>query len=473
MNIIPDVRIGRSPDYWCTWTTQCTTKPANVRGGDYINESLIFAPETGWVNFYPEIRSELYFVLDDGWDVPADAALPQYGTLYPDPIKFPSLHGTQTERLAQLNAKIQSAGWRGAGLWIATNYIENGETKPYVAPDPTAEGYWRERAVMSHKAGIEYWKADWGNNCESMTFRRMLTDVAREAHPRLLVEHGRGHRPFNGTGAPGNCRFTQDEAYFCYNMGVATFSDVLRIYDLSTLSVATALDRIASYVPVCKGILNCEDELYMGAALGYAVGIMRHPGCECAEEALAAVRWHRVAPAFSGGNLRVSDRLLTESHFYESPACGMDGPGTIYQQAPAVVARNTALPEVLNADAPMISFVAASMNPSGAYSVAAFRRQTDGARPDLPAVICRPETPARYIGVFGDFSELTIVAGEPQGRLVTRVLAQSLIRGEAVDITAHAVLDGHRIFLPAALLRSFRNVGDGSELALMLKVSYT
>ena len=472
MNIIPDIRTGRTPDYWCTWTAQCQTRPDHIKGPDYLTEDLLFTPGTGWADFYPEIRSELYFVLDDGWDVPYGASFPQYGSLYPDPVRFPSLHGSQAERLTLLNEKVKAAGWRGVGLWIATSYIEDGQPVPYTAPQPAAEAYWRSRIEMSRDAGIEYWKADWGNNCESMSFRRILSDTAREISPALLVEHGRGHRPFNGTGEPGNCRFTQDETYFCYNMGVSTFSDVLRIYDLSTLSVATALDRIAAYVPVCKGVINCEDELYMGAALGCAVGIMRYPGCERADEAIAAVRWHRIAPAFSGGTIAVSDRLLTESHFYEKPVCGMEGPGTIIQQAPAVIARNTALPEVLNADAPMISFVAASLNPSGAYSVAAFKRQSDGAQPDLPSVVCRPESPVRYAGIFGEFSDLTLDFSRSSNRLVTRVLAQSLISGEAADITSLAVLD-NEIRLSAGLLSSFRTAADGSETALMLEISYT
>ena len=89
MNIIPDIRTARTPDYWCTWTVQCETKPVSAKGGDHITEALLFAPQTGWTNFYPEIRSELFLVLDDGWDVPPGASLPQYGTLDPDPGKFP------------------------------------------------------------------------------------------------------------------------------------------------------------------------------------------------------------------------------------------------------------------------------------------------------------------------------------------------------------------------------------------------
>ena len=62
------------------------------------------------------------------------------------------------------------------------------------------------------------------------------------------------------------------------------FSDVLRTYDITAqLSVPTTLDRVvqilASFdsLPKGKGIINCEDEPYVAASLGCAIGVMRHP----------------------------------------------------------------------------------------------------------------------------------------------------------------------------------------------------
>lgn len=63
-------------------------------------------------------------------------------------------------------------------------------------------------------------------------------------------------------------------------------------------------------------------------------------------------------------------------------------------------------------------------------------------------------------------------SARPSLRPVSRVLAQSLIRGEAADITAD-VLCGNEPHLTAALLSSFRTAADGSETALMLEISYT
>ena len=67
------------------------------------------------------------------------------------------------------------------------------------------------------------------------------------------------------------------------------------------------------YLPLCK----VTDELYIGAALGCAIGIMRSRyGKDLfrmntkLDEIAAAVRWQRFAPPFSGGELKVSDKIL-------------------------------------------------------------------------------------------------------------------------------------------------------------------
>ncbi len=473
VNILPETPDPGSVDYWCTWKRQCAeTRPGNAG----ISETLLFEGPGAWARFYPEICSELYFVLDEGWDVPLrmpEDNLHLYGTLDPDAGKFPSLKGDRTERLARLNERVKSFGWKGAGLWIAANHVRDGKCVPYAAPDPGAEAYWRERILSCRDAGIQYWKVDWGNVCESMSFRRMLTDAGHELAPELVIEHGRGYRPFNGTGEEGNCRFTQDEDYFCYDTGLSTFSDVIRTYDVSFSSAATTLDRIASYVTTSKGIINCEDELYMGAVLGCAVGIMRYPGDPegKAEEALAAVRWHREAPPFSGGGICTSDRLMTDLHYFTEKACGMTGPALVRQQAPAVISRRTALPEVRNGDEPLVSFVAAAFHPGGAYSVGAFRRQTDEGTSVLPHVVCRPEKASSRIGVFGDFASLELDL-RGTGRRAAQVTAQSLIRGEAEDVTALTVSDGCGIRLSRELLNSFNTASDDSETALMLEIRF-
>ena len=133
----------------------------------------------------------------------------------------------------------------------------------------------------------------------------------------------------------------------------------------------------------------------MGAVLGCAIGIMQSPlFSDAGLEPVAAVRWHRAAPPFAGSETHASEKLLTERTFLRNPTWYYaDAPRDLIQQAPAVVSRRTELPEVRNGGEEWIPFVAASLNPSGAYSVGSFKRQSDGAGTVLPNVVCRPEQP--------------------------------------------------------------------------------
>src|SRR5271165_4075006 len=85
-NLVP-MQSGHTANYWCTWGTQNlgrddgTPLTAEQFEGDQgallardcLKAETIFGPD-GWaVTLYPEIRSDLYFVLDDGWDVPYGA----------------------------------------------------------------------------------------------------------------------------------------------------------------------------------------------------------------------------------------------------------------------------------------------------------------------------------------------------------------------------------------------------------------
>ena len=89
-NLVPD-KPSKGPNIWCTWGIQNgiggeqaekvreTVKREIAFEGDQgggadfarscINEDLIFG-ENGWANFWPEIRKDVYMLLDDGWDVP-------------------------------------------------------------------------------------------------------------------------------------------------------------------------------------------------------------------------------------------------------------------------------------------------------------------------------------------------------------------------------------------------------------------
>ena len=224
MNIIPAKNNNRIVDYFCTWEHQGHFS-GGKRSSDRMSEESMFGGDHPWCGLFPEIRDELYFVMDDGWDVPAgNPAVKDYTAVQPDPAKFPSLTGSPAERLRQLNERVRNAGWHGLGLWIATNAYKNGELSQYRAPDAEVEDRWRDLILCSREAGINYWKADWGNECGSVSFRRMMTEIGRLIHPDLLIEHGRGHAPYNGQASPGNCRASEDEVFFPMMTGFSEFS---------------------------------------------------------------------------------------------------------------------------------------------------------------------------------------------------------------------------------------------------------
>lgn len=56
-------------DYYCTWQAQnifCQEKGVSNR--DYLDEEALFK-KNGLAEAFLECRKNLYFILDDGWDV--------------------------------------------------------------------------------------------------------------------------------------------------------------------------------------------------------------------------------------------------------------------------------------------------------------------------------------------------------------------------------------------------------------------
>src|SRR5208337_470426 len=112
-----------APNYWCTWSAQNymygqhlqTLDPGVLEGSsgsklahDAMSEKVLFG-DGGWVtDFFPKVRKDLFFLLDDGWEVGGTS------TFELDSAKFPSFKGSGAERLSRLNQAIEGAGWRGA-----------------------------------------------------------------------------------------------------------------------------------------------------------------------------------------------------------------------------------------------------------------------------------------------------------------------------------------------------------------------
>ncbi len=521
VNLIPTAPC-RAPNYWCTWATQnFAIPPALVAGHEHdaefflggagariaranLDEGALFGP-AGWASrHYDAIRGDLYLVYDDGWDVPGDihpdTDKHRFGSLEVDEARFPSCRGRTGERLAKLNDLTRRHGWRGAGLWVASQ--EACADKPAdPPPHEQTETYWRARARWTRAAGIEYWKVDWGRQAHNVDFRRMLTRVAAEECPRLAVEHAWCMWPLNdaaiGGTATGRFRAARGGMNLARCLELLGFSHILRCYDvLGCLATVTMLDRLSDLFQVgavaanANAVLNAEDELYLGAALGCTLGIMRHPAWRMAPaqrfdprqlhrhctEAVRAVRWQRIAPPWPIGQTRpVADtRLLTDRWTFApgetwlKEAIGRE----IVQHAPARFARGTDLPEVkARGDSP---FVVASRHPAGPVAVATLPRALAGNRIEVPPVDVTVRVGAANmpVGVFGPCRSLTLAFDQPlEGR---RVWAQDLAADTPEDITARCRIRGRRLTLPGDVIAAVGTAagvpGDLSDPGLVLEV---
>lgn len=517
MNLIPD-QPGSTPSYWCTWGIQTYSAPqppgptwawpvSQMQEHTLVGDRGWFAAPGPLAALAPDARRDLYLLFDVGWDQPLAGDPNQerwrFGSVTVDAERFPSCTGAPPERLHKLNELARAASWRGAALWVAPQAVGDGK-HDFPLSGTAAENYWRERILWSREAGIDYWKVDVGFHAGSAGYRQMMTRLAREHAPGLVLEHAPMAGPFNDQPAPwdavqtslGAGRFAALDGRYERALACLTFSDVLRTYDVSSqLSVATTLDRVAALLvhgishPEAAGLLNCEDEPYLGAALGCAIGLMRHPAWNVYEagdydpaqykrridEVTRAVRWARIAPAFgvNTGGVLADERLLTDSWRF--------GPGDTWaewvigarveQAAPARLARGLPLPDI-HAPGDEPPFVVASQHPNGAVAVATLARSIadhDIHTPRADVTLVVPDAEA-LIGVFGHYASLTLRV--PPGDW--RVWAQDLAGDEAIEITGRVARQSSALMIPGARIDeigcSAATPGDLSEPGLVLKL---
>ncbi len=339
MNLVPAAG-PLTGSYFCTWRTQATTlrdlsqtcDVVNLR--DRIDEDYLFGTPGVLSNYMEEARGDLIVVIDDGWDVPyhtdAQRSIHPFGSLEPDPERFPFTHDTPAERLKQLSDRVKSLGYRGLGLWVACQTPFTPGT-PAETPEE-ARAFWKERAAWCHEAGILYWKVDWGRCCGSVEYRAMMTEAVREAMPELLVEHALCQGPID---KPYTERLADKDRAGKFS-ALLRHADFVRAYDVvgefrySTMFARTAELLIASE-GTC-GTLNIEDPVQIGAALGCSLGIMRHPIEEERPDiprsivtpfidAVRALRWQRIMPPFAVNacEYRISDEIVTDRCEYPVP----------------------------------------------------------------------------------------------------------------------------------------------------------
>ncbi len=222
-------RNHQQKSYYCTWLAQnfiaaeagaerVAVRPeftgdqgANC-ARDKINEHTVFG-KGGMATI--NARKDLYFVLDDGWDVPFDfdpyAHKDYFGSLEVNEQRFSGAKGNPAERLQYLNERAKSLGWKGIGIWVAAQKCGKDYNLPFSEAD---KEYWRERILWCKQAGVTYWKVDWGTCERDNEFRKFLTETAGKLYPELTVEQAICCPPVNGDTESlqrGECGRFQDD----------------------------------------------------------------------------------------------------------------------------------------------------------------------------------------------------------------------------------------------------------------------
>jgi len=494
-NLIPN-EPGSTPSYYCTWEAQNSgtqeereLDPVKFEGDqgarrarNNLNDEFLFGDD-GLALQYEKIRGDLYFVLDDGWDVPydvhPDTQRHQFGSLLLNEERFPSCTGTPDVRLHKMNERIKALGWKGVGLWVASQ--AQGEREENVFTTAQAKDYWRQRLDWSKYAKIGYWKVDWGFHADSVAFRKMLTTLAREIDPELLIEQCRCMHPINNRGG----RFSDWETVTDDALEMFSFSDVFRSYDVtSQLSAATTIDRLSVLLQIqtsneALGMINSEDELYIGAALGCSLGIMRKEVDEHlkkGDEVVRAVRWQRLAPAFGAGikDTYVSDEIGTDTWYFnpgDTWAAELIG-NEVTQSAPIALTRGIPLPQIHNTTGEL-PFVVAAKNPSGATSIATLKgTAVDRMRTPLCHIQLDIGDVSCPIGIFGYYKQLTLKFD--CDLIGKKFYAQDLAGDEPQEITDLVGIDGNLLHLPGEVITQIglkdATVGDVSDPGLVLVI---
>lgn len=483
LNLIPD-HPNPSLDYYCTWQTQLyyTNGGTPEEQRRNLTEEAIFGdkPGQGWARFHEKAREDLLFVMDDSWDVPLDGNKDFYGSLRLDREKFPSFYeeGSHQDALKRLSDRIKDLGWKGLGGWVCAQEAKNEEEN--LSP----EDYWTKRLQWANEGGMVYWKVDWGEKCWDPTFRQMLTALGRKYAPDLVIEHS-----------------MLEDLVGC--------SDAFRSYDVpEVMSIPMTLEKLSTFL--CHdteegfgGVVNCEDEAYIAASLGCAMGIMRHnmvgvypngqPDAAFPRmhrnvktkmaEVVRAARWHRIAPTFrvcleetkiSGERLTDRWEILDQPSEIE-PWWQFKSGDTIEKSGPAMVVRGLEFPRVTPAEGDLVPFITASRHPNGAVSIATLGRTLDRKFFTPSADVTLAAGESRTFGIFGDYHSLTIETAYDLTGL--RVYAQDLAADCGEDVTEQVKIEGSRLILDGQWLRRFgtsaQEKEDTSEPGLVLQVSGT
>jgi hypothetical protein len=478
VSLVPD-KPSNAPDYFCTWNIQgylCSFK-SNEGQRIAMNENNMFGDSIyqNWVSFYPRIHKDLIFVMDDSWDIPLSDRSNKdssFGLVELSAERFPSFTGNPAEQLKKLVDAVKAKGWKGLGGWICAQ-----EAPAAGNVDPAT--YWTERLKAANEAGFAYWKVDWGKQSRNQEWRKMMTQLGHTYAPNLVIEHAFDETPI-------------------------AFSDVYRTYDVeNVIAQPVTIQRIADLLKYkaqngAKGIINCEDEPYIAAGLGCAIGIMRYPfvgklpnntddfvfpraGRDIkhrVDEIVRGVRWHRIAQPFGVGstsfnidNIQLKDYwVLGENETWNKAHKQGD---TLRVSAPARVSRGLPLAKVTMPAANQ-PFILSSMYPNGAVAIATIGRGLNHeyitTKVNVEQNILSIESP---IGIFGDYESLTLILPEKIKASAYSILGQDLAGDTPIDITKEITISKNRISLSGDLIRkiglSAATKGDLSDPGLVIK----
>ena len=499
MKLIPSE--GRNTaNYWCSWRNQRLFMPIpyfhmrqydlkthNEIQREMLSDEFLFG-KRGIVSCYMEdIRKDMYIMLDDGWDIPYQNNYEAFGSLELNEDRFPYGGKTPAENLAILSQKVKDLGYSGTGLWVPVQCI--GETVQNPFTKEQFRDYWIARAKWLDEADIAYLKVDWGIHCSDVDYRLLLTDIFKQYAPHMQVEHTVVEGWFHDE--------TRDNTDFS---DVLRISDSFRLYDVrfdfnsvSTLSRAAALLSLDCDVRTdCAGLINVGEEPYIAAALGCTMGIMSHPLLRGTVMSVVpddfhngistratlkseyhsfdhyqrALRWQRLAPAFSyrKGETICSQKRLEDTWTYQKepyPYDANDLKGkTIRQSAPQIIARGTALPQIIQkgntVHQPYAPYIVASKNrETGVYTVASLPRTIDGVMnytTPLVSVVCTGLSADKCFAVFGEFESLTLEFDRPIEGM--KLYGGDLLLDDHKEITSLAGvrLEGNRLQLDGTLL---------------------
>jgi len=180
--------------------------------------------------------------------------------------------------------------------------------------------------------------------------------------------------------------------------------------------------------------------------------------------------WQRIAPPMSAGygSYRYSTTFLVDSIIFQKNDTWFkpSHEKMVRQSAPAIMARNIALPEVSFED--LAPYVMASKFPNGAIAIATEGRVTQGNSWKEPkADITLKEVEVnKPIGVFGRYNSLTMVFSKRLPGSI-KVYGQDLLADQPIDISDKVAINENRIIIDGELIEKIgKMAGDPGDISV-------